>query len=211
MKKGNSNQDDSTHTIDNLCKKDKNKMIELLKQLNEMKKRCAFLESKINSQNVENQHIEVTNDIISKQIEDVNQKFNELENSTKENPKKLEDLQLKIQATETENSNFKAKIKDCNSEISELTEVLRQLDSKYNRIKIDASVSCRFAKHREICINTDDVTKNYVEIGIQNPEKKTEAEFYYEDLTSNNFGPVGTLFDTPDDEINSLITILNSV
>lgn len=211
MKKGNSNQDESTHTIDNLCKKDKNKIIELLKRLNELKKRCAFLESNINHQNMENQSIETKNDIITKQIDEINQKFNEESSLTSGFPKQLEDLQLAIQATETENLNLKAKIKDSTSEVSELTEVLKQLDSKYNRIKVDASVSCKFSKHREKCINTDDVTANYADAEVQNPERKTEADFYYEDLTSNTFGPVGTLFDAPDDEINSLISILNSV
>ncbi|KAK8885154.1 hypothetical protein M9Y10_044283 [Tritrichomonas musculus] len=209
MKKGN-NPDDS-HTIDNLCKKDKNKMIELLKQLNELKKRCAFLESSINSQNNENQRIEMKNEFISKQIEEVEQKFNESSDLSKEFPKQLEELTLAIQATEIENSNLKVKIKDSTSEASELNNELQRLSAKYNPIYKDASVSCTFSKRREKCINTDDVTANYVEKEFQIPERKKETDFLYEDLTSNTIEPVGTLYDAPDEEITNLISILNSI
>lgn len=211
MKKGNTNQDDSNHTIDNLCKRDKNKMIELLKQLNELKKRCSFLESNINSQNMENQRIEMKNELIAKQIEEVDQKFNESSSLSKEHPKQLEELQLAIQATEAENSNLRAKIKDSTSEANELNNELQILNLKYNHIYKDASVSCQFSKHKEKCINTDDVIENYADKSIQIPERKKEIDFLYEDSTSNNFEPVGTLFDAPDEEITSLISILNNV
>lgn len=205
MKKGN-DQEANDHTIDNLCKRDKNKMIELLKQLNELKKRCAFLDSSINNQNLENQRVEIKNDVISKQIEDVEHKFNESSNISKEYPKQFEEFTLAIQVSETECANLRAQIEDSESQAAELREVLNILNSKYNRIYKDASVSC-FAKCKEKETNTDDVTQNYVDCELQIPERKVEKDFLYEDFTTNN--PIGTYFDAPDDEITSLIAILN--
>ncbi|OHT05867.1 tropomyosin [Tritrichomonas foetus] len=208
MKKGNE-QDNSNHTIDNLCKRDKNKVIELLKQLNELRKRCAFLESNIESQVLENQRVEGRNEMIAKQIEATEMKFSEASDLAADTPSKLEGLTLNIQATETESSNLRMKIEDSEKEIKILQDELTILKDKYGHIYLDASVSC-VAKCHNMCLNTEDL-QNYENKELQIPEKEKEMEFLYDDSNSHIPDVHSAYYDQPDDEISNLIVLLNNI
>ena len=208
MKKG--GEEDTTQTIDNLCKRDKNKVIELLKQLNELRKRCSFLESKIEAQSHENERIEGRNEMIAQQIDATEKKFSEASEVSKDSPKQLEELTLNIQTSEIENSNLRLKIEDSEREIKSLKDNLQELKTKYDRIYLDASVSC-IAKCFDKSITTDDVSQNHANKEVQAPEKRVQMDYLYDDSQTNLGESFSVYYSQPDDDINNLISILNHI
>ena len=63
------------HTLDNLCKSDKEKLMEMIKQLNEVQKRCNALEIELENLQQENQRLNGREDVMKSQLEAMENKL----------------------------------------------------------------------------------------------------------------------------------------
>ena len=104
------------HTIDNLCKKDKGQV--MLKQLNELKKRCASLEAEIESQTLKNQRISGRDDVLAQQLDVKESKLFEFVELSKYAQSKIESLTLNLQKVQSDNNIMKTRISESESEAS---------------------------------------------------------------------------------------------
>ena len=115
------------HTLDNLCKKEKDKVVDMLKQLNELKKRCASLEKELNDKQLENQRLTGQTEGMSQQLDATQAKLIEYIELSKESQTQIEQLSLKLQKSESEKKVLTARYRDCQAEVSSLKDQIRQL------------------------------------------------------------------------------------
>ena len=203
------------HTIDNLCKKDKSQVIEMLKQLNELKKRCASLETEIESQTLENQRISGRDDVLAQQLDATESKLFEFVELSKDAQSKIESLTLNLQKIQSDNNLIKTRISESESEVELLRETYRQLQLKHDHVLVETGVLSRFPT-KEIGTNTTDYSTTQGEIGIQAPEVSqdqnsslTEQKFSSTQFVSETSGL--TNLQEPDQDVLELIKLLNNL
>ena len=82
------------HTLDNLCKSDKEKVVEMLKQLNELKKRCNTLEQELDTSHNENLRLIGREEIMKKQLESMEIKLFDSVELSKKSQAQVEQLTI---------------------------------------------------------------------------------------------------------------------
>jgi hypothetical protein len=122
------------HTLDNLCQREKEKVIEMLKQLNEMKKRCAALEQSLESGRLENQRLSGREEVISRELESSQARLIETVESSKDAQVQVEDLSLRLQQSESDRRVATARVRESQAEIQALSDAVRRARLKRDRL-----------------------------------------------------------------------------
>lgn len=191
------------HTIDNLCKPEKGKVVEMLKQLNELRKRCTVLEGLIETAHREEQHILSREAEIVQQIEDTEEKAVEATDLSRVAQDTIRGISTSLQNSETENQNLKSRLVDTKEETETMVDILRQLSIRYDRIHVDTAVLC-LPDRVEVAENTvDERSMRDAETQLQNRVLSTTAFEETEDV------PWDSVCDDADDDVRALIDLLN--
>lgn len=143
------------HTLDNLCKADKDKLVEMIKQLSEMKKRCAALEHELENKKTESERLLAREGILKAQIESTENKLYDAVEISKGSQARVEQLTSELQRSEAGRKSARARYRESQAEITQLRDAIRELKLRHERILVDTSVQTRV----NICsrgINTDD-------------------------------------------------------
>jgi hypothetical protein len=122
------------HTLDNLCQREKEKVLEMLKQLNKMKKRCAALEQSLESRRLENQRLSGREEVISRELESAQARLIETVESSKAAQVQVEELSLQLQQSESDRRVATARVRESQAEIQALTDAVRRARMKRDRL-----------------------------------------------------------------------------
>lgn len=163
------------HTLDNLCKKEKDKVFDMLKQLSELKKRSAALEKELNEKQLENQRLSGQTESLSHQFEAVQSKLIEYIELSKESQAKIDQLSMKLQRSDADKKTLAARYRDSQAEVTSLKDQIRQLRLKHEHIYANASVNCRIITVDKSS-NTFDSSLNLRDQAIQYPIESTFVE-----------------------------------
>ena len=209
------------HTLDNLCKADKDKLMEMIKQLNEVKKRCNALEQEVESLQSENQRLIGREDVMKAQIEAMETKLFDAVEISKGSQARVEQLTSSLQKSEAGRKSSRARYREAQTEISSLRDTIRELKLKHERIHVETSIQTTFSRTNR-ATNTDDTSINKVDEAIQCQSKditKTQTRFQsYSTMQNTTIQPDGfESFDSQqipsyedyDDDISSLVALLN--
>ena len=192
------------HTIDNLCKRDKEKVVEILRQLNELRKRCTILESQIESATQEEQRFLKREAAINGQIDSTETKLIEATELSRSTREQINRLTLQLQDSDAENQMLAEKINGSEHDAETLREQLRQMRVKYNRILVDTSIACS-AETVDLATNTEE----------RRSLATTQTQVLNRDLSDAMFDDTdlppgwGIFCEDADDDVSSLITLLN--
>lgn len=156
------------HTLDNLCKREKDKVVDMLKQLSDLKKRCAALEQELDGKQLENQRLAGREEVLSKQLETAQGKLLEAIGLSKESQAQIEQLTLRLQKSEAEKKALGSRTRESQAESSAMKERIREMRARHERIMVTASVQTRIVTCSVHC-NTDDTSINLQSAGVQVP------------------------------------------
>lgn len=163
------------HTLDNLCKKEKDRVVEMLKQLNELKKRCNALEQQLEAKQLENERLAGRDEVMTKQLETTHAKLLESIELSKDSQAQIEQLSLKLQKSEAEKKALNARVKEAQAESQSLKENVRKMRMKHEKIMVTASVQCRFVTCDKSC-NTQDSALDLQNAAVQVPVEASFAQ-----------------------------------
>jgi chromosome segregation ATPase len=202
-------EDDSlpdAHTIDNLCPRHKAKVVEMLRQLNELSKRCGFLEAEFERVNGETQHLIDTNSAIAEKVTAEELGLREATRISESAQSQIQQLSLDFQNQQTETNRLRLMVADEETGVQSLRESCRLMRRKYVRICVDTGVSCRL-KFVDRAENTDYNRRNHANKEVQVPNRDSQSEIYPFDDDSDMplRGPACEV----DDDTSSLILMLN--
>jgi chromosome segregation ATPase len=131
------------HTLDNLCQSDKDKVVEMLKQLNEMKKRCTGLEQDLESRQLENERLTGRDDVMSHSLEATHARLIDVIESSKASQVQIESLSLRLQQSDAERKAVEARVRDSQSEVCALRDAVRRARAKRDRSAVTTSTQAR--------------------------------------------------------------------
>lgn len=154
------------HTLDNLCKADKDKLMEMIKQLNEVKKRCNALEQEVDSLQSENQRLTGREDVMKSQLESMETKLFDAVEISKASQSRVEALTTGLQKSEAGRKSARARYREAQAEISSLRDTIREMKLKHERIHIDTSIQTNFSRANR-ATNTTDTSINHVDESVQ--------------------------------------------
>lgn len=163
------------HTLDNLNKKEKDKVVDMLKQLNELKKRCTSLEQQLESKQMENERLAGREDVMTKQLEATEAKLFEAIELSKESQTEFEQLSLKLQKSEAVKKSLNGRLRNTMSEIQTLKEGIRSMKLKHEKVLVNSSVQCRIITCDKSS-NTEDTAIDLNHIAIQVPAESSFAQ-----------------------------------
>lgn len=207
-----------THTIDNLNKKDKAKVIEMLKQLNELRKRCACLESQIENQIQENTKLSQRNDMIMHKVESTEAQLFDTINISEDTQSQIEKMTLTLQRVESDVVVIRQKADDAEVERETLQNSLNILRQKYDHIHVDTSVQHQQSLLDKVT-NTVCFMENFQDEESQIPERTSSTQrksTFITDNDNNNIESstqisfVESFDDEADEDINNIIMMLNA-
>lgn len=218
------------HTLDNLCKKEKDKVLDMLKQLSELKKRCSSLEKELNEKQLENQRLSGQTETLTHQLETTQTKLYEYIELSKESQSQIEQLSLKLQKSEADRKVLSARYRDSQAEVTSLKDQIRQMKMKHERIYANASVTCRIITC-DRSSNTFDSSLNLRDEATQYPIDSTFVEQNHTTQTPNSYQPATSFANSTqtfafkdensqeysnlqtetDEDINKLIFLLNNM
>jgi chromosome segregation ATPase len=139
------------HILDNLTKKEKEKVFDMLKQLNELKKRCTALEQDIETTGLEHQRLVGREELMSRQLESTQAKLLEAVECAKESQVQIDSLTQKIQKSEDERERLDATFRECVSELNTLREAMQQFKMRRDRITVTAATQARIILCDQTC------------------------------------------------------------
>lgn len=160
------------HTLDNLCKKEKDKVFDMLKQLSELKKRCTALEKELNEKQLENQRLSGQTESMTHQLEAVQSKLIEYIELSKGSQSQIEQLSIKLQRSDADKKTLAARYRDSQAEVTSLRDQIRQLRLKHEHIYANASVNCRIITCDK-GTNTFDTSLSLRDQAVQYPIEST--------------------------------------
>jgi chromosome segregation ATPase len=208
----------AAHTLDNLCKQEKQKVFEMLRQLNELKKRCTSLEEDIGSKQLECERLSGREEIIAKQLEETQAKLFAALESSKDSQVKIDELSLRLQKSDSERKAVCIQYRDLQGETQSLRDTIRQLRSASGKILVTTSVQCRILSCDK-AINTENSALNMQNTavqtasgGIRESEKPSSSGKIRAEVIHSRADPrlphTESQLDA-DDELEQLISILN--
>jgi chromosome segregation ATPase len=210
------------HTVDNLCKQEKQKVFDMLKQLSELKKRCAFLEEQLAAKQLDLERVAGREDIMTRQLEATQTKLFESLEAAKDSQIQFEELSLKFQTAESERKSFASRLRESQAESQTLRETIRHYRSSQDHILVGVAVQCRI-RSCDKAINTDDSALNLRHAAIQTVPEESKSTHRFRPpsptKTSRTQGETRSVEGGPrvhfgseldgDDELEQLITMLN--
>jgi hypothetical protein len=202
-------EDDSlsaAHTIDNLCPKHKAKVVEMLRQLNELSKRCSFLEAQFERANAETQYLIDTNSTIAEKITTEELGLLEATKISEFAQSQIVQLSLEFRNQHSETGKLRLMVEDEELAVQSLRESYRLMRRKYDRVFVDTGVNCR-NKFVDRAENTDDIRWKHADTEVQVPNRDSQSEIYPFDDDSEM--PLQETAYEVDDDTSSLILMLN--
>ncbi|EAY20662.1 tropomyosin, putative [Trichomonas vaginalis G3] len=154
------------HTLDNLCKQDKDKLMELIKQVNELQKRCNLLEQENNSKQAEIQRLSGREDVMKNQVEALETKLFDAVEISKTAQARIEQLTSEVQKVEAGRKSARARYREAQAEITSLRDTIRELKLKHERIHVETGVQTK-NNYCSRTTNTEDSSINLNDIEIQ--------------------------------------------
>jgi hypothetical protein len=149
------------HTLDNLSKKEKEKVFEMLRQLNELKKRCASLEQQLEVTEHEHQRLAGREELRSRQLESTEAKLLEAVELAKESQVEVESLTAQLQTCESERESLTATFHDCQSEGKSLRDAMDQFKPRGDRMLVTTSTQARIILCEAACGTADPATDRH--------------------------------------------------
>ena len=131
------------HTLDNLCKDDKDKVVEMLRQVNELKKRCSSLEEDLANRTIENERLSGREEVIARQLEATRSKLYETVEESKNSQTQIESLSQKLQEADAEKKLINTELEDAEAEVRKYREIMNDVRMKYEKIQVTTAVQCR--------------------------------------------------------------------
>lgn len=176
------------HTLDNLCKKDKDKVVEMLRQLNELKKRCTALEQELDEKRLDNQRLEGRDDVMTQQLEAIQSKLIESVQVSKDSQNQIEQLTSKLQKSESDKKLLQARLKDAQTESMSLHDQIRLLQQKHECLHANVGINCRIVTCDKM-VNTEDTALNLMNAAVQAPLESSFAQPVYSNTNQPNLPP----------------------
>ena len=156
------------HTLDNLSKKEKDRVVDMLKQLNELKKKCTGLEQQLESKQLENERLSGREEVMRKQLEATESKLLEAIQLSKESQNEIEQLSLKVQKSESEKKQLNTRLRDAHAETQSLKDAIREIRLKHEKVLVSAAVQCKIITC-DRSSNTEDTSLNLQNAVVQVP------------------------------------------
>jgi predicted RNase H-like nuclease (RuvC/YqgF family) len=196
----------SDHTIDNLCPPHKQKVMELLKQINELSKRCGILESQIAIVNTEHQTQQNINSEMRQKIEMEELRLQEATHLSVSAHEQIQRLTTEFQRKDAEVGLLKIKVNESKREVSTLNTSYQELHMKYDKCYQDTGET-----FHPIIIEVESQTDQRLlrDCECQAPLPGTPTEVFLFDDVSDTQSLRGVT-DELDDETDSLILMFNS-
>jgi hypothetical protein len=157
------------HTLDNLCQRDKDKVMAMLKQLNEMKKRCTGLEQALESRHMDNQRLAGRDEVMSHSLEAAHARLIDVVESSKTSQVQIEDLSLRLQRSESDRKATDARVRDAQAEAQALRDAVGRARAKRGRSAVTTSTQAR-PPTCERAVNTADSALGRRDAAAQAPD-----------------------------------------
>lgn len=208
------------HTLDNLCASDKEKVVEMLRQMNELKKRCATLEQDLTNRQVENERLSGREEVICRQLESTQTKLYEAVEQSKNSQTHIEQLTQKLQKSDAENKAIKARLRDSEAEAQRLRETANEMRLLTEKLTITTSVQCS-PPTIDKNINTIDTALDLTNTAVQHSDEPASQPAKQEASVSQTATSIETAVvqsrelteasyrSEVDPELAELITLLN--
>jgi chromosome segregation ATPase len=197
----------SEHTIDHLCPAHKTKVVELLKQINELSKRSGILESQIAVANTDSETRQKINSEMIQKIEMEELRLQEATRLSVSAQEQIQRLTSEYHQKDAEVGIIRIKTNESQHEVSALKTSYQQLRMKYDKLYHETGDTFHPIT-TEIESQTDErVLKN---CECQAPPPGTHSEvFLFDDLSDTPIWRSAT--DELDDETHSLILMFNNL
>jgi chromosome segregation ATPase len=181
----------------------------MLKQLNELRKRCTCLEAQIAKERDRSAQLEERDTTMLREIDAIEAKFIEATELSRTANSEIQRVAIQLQQTETDNAVLRVKVASAEQECGALKETYRQLREKYDHILVDAGVMC-IPELEDKGENTVD-ERILIEKECQFPGKDWSSEMFPFDETTELRAPlwISMQDEAAEDEISSLIVMLN--
>jgi hypothetical protein len=140
------------HTIDNLCKQEKQRVFDMFKHLTELQERCTSLEEQLASKQLDLERCAGREESMSRQIDATQTKLFQSIELSKELQIQNQDLSDKLIASESRRATLTGQLRDSQTESETLRETIRDL--RATKILFNASAQCRIVTC-DRAINTD--------------------------------------------------------
>jgi chromosome segregation ATPase len=194
------------HTIDQLCPAHKSKVVELLKQLNELRKRCGILEGQIEAADLEDDRIGRMHAAINEKIDAEKHRLAEATSVATAAREQIDNLTSRQQRIETESAMLLLKTDESEQEVTLLGAKYQELRLKYDRVYADTG---DFIHATSFDRESQTEFQHYSHIESQAPPPETRSEIFLgDDAFTSQAWPA--LTDELDAETNSLILMLNN-
>jgi chromosome segregation ATPase len=131
------------HTIDGLCRRHKSKVVEMLQQLNELRRRCGALEREVETARSQTQHLIESNSAISQRIDAEEQSLLAAAEASDSAHGRIQQLALELRNRQTETRAARTRLEEDEAQIDVLREVYKQARGRHDRLRIDAAVQFR--------------------------------------------------------------------
>ena len=131
------------HTLDNLCNEDKKKLIGMIKELNEGKRKCTLLEQQIEGLNELNKQLKNHEISMKKQLEDMESKVFEAVDASKAADNQVQYLTSELQKSEFNRKSARSRYRESQGEITSLKDSIHALKQKYEKTFVDAEIQTK--------------------------------------------------------------------
>jgi chromosome segregation ATPase len=116
------------HTLDNLCSDEKEKVMQMIKQLNELQKRCTDLEQVLERSYRDKDKLIKLKEGMSHQLEETQMKLLQAAKSSRESQQQIEALPLRLENIESERRTLTSYFHSSQLEVQSLRETLREIE-----------------------------------------------------------------------------------
>jgi chromosome segregation ATPase len=123
-------------TLDNLCSSDKTKVVEMLKKLNQLRKRCTLLEQEFEIRQREKEKEASQQEVLAHQLEVVQGKLLETVELSGKSQEEIESLSLKLQRVESERKSLSLRFHDSQLEAQSLRENIEEIELQHNHVLV---------------------------------------------------------------------------
>jgi chromosome segregation ATPase len=130
-------------SIDGLCPRHKSKVVEMLQQLNELRRRCRALEREGETARSQTQHLVESNSAITRQIEAEEQSLLAEAQASDAVHARIQQLAVELRNREIETRTIRARLEVGEAQLDTLKEVYAQARRRHGRLRIDAAVQFR--------------------------------------------------------------------
>ena len=213
------NESLSPHTLDNLCIEDKNKLIEMIRQLREGKNKCSSLEFEIENLQNQNEKLRNREATMKKQLEDMEKKVFEAVDISKAADEKVQSLTSELQKSEYNRKTVRDRYRESQGEITALKDAIHDLKEKYDKICVDTECQTK-VNYCTRTTNTLDTALRLEDTDIQcdlgeEMERSRPKMFYYSvSQATVDQGSISSWNDSPsceevDEDLTRLIMSLN--